>query len=126
MILVQEGVPKAHCKLGAQHRYQEYQILWASLVVGANKNSPEGTQRGNKTRVAQGHTEYRGQVAFVSLILEVQEVATEVGAGGGLHGHLKEEEAKAVHSEGKEAKERAPWTGWVQQETQTAKEEGVV
>lgn len=125
MKLVQEGVPKAHCKLGVQRRYQEYQTLWASLVVGADKNSQKGTQRGNKTRVAQGHTEYRGQVAFVSLILEVQEVAGEVGAGWGLHGHLKEEEAEAVCSEEK-AKKQPLWKGWVQQETQTAKEDGVV
>lgn len=106
MKLVQEGVPKAHCRLGVQHRYQEYQTRWASLVVGADKNSQKGTQKGNKARAAQRHTEYRGQVAFVSLILEVQEVAREAGAGWGLHGYLKEENAEEVCSEGK-AKERA-------------------
>lgn len=120
MKLVQEGVPKAHCKLGVQHRYQEYQTLRALVMVGADKNSQKGSQRGNKARVAQGHTEYRGQVAFVSLILEVQEVAREAGAGWGLHGHLKEERAEEVCSEGK-AKEWVLWKGWVQQETQTAK-----
>lgn len=118
MKLAQEGVPKAHCKLGVQHRYQQYQTLRASLVVEADKNSQE-TQRGNKARVAQGHTEYRGQVASDSLILEVQEVAREAGASWGLHGHSKEEKAEEVCSEGK-AKEWALWKGWAQQETQTA------
>lgn len=101
MKLVQEGVPKAHCKLRVQHRYQGYQTLWALLVLGADKNSQKEIQRGNKARVAQGHTEYRGQVAFVSLILEVQEVAKEVGAGWGRQGHLQEEEAEEVSSKGK-------------------------
>lgn len=101
MRLVQEGVPKAHCKLGVQHRYQGYPTLWASLVVEADKNSQKEIQRGNKARAAQGHTEYRGQVASVSLILEVQEVAKEVGAGWGHQGHLQEEEAEEVSSEGK-------------------------
>lgn len=101
MRLVQEGVPKAHCKLGVQHRYQGYPTLWASLVVEADKNSQKEIQRGNKARAAQGHTEYRGLVASVSLILEVQEVAKEVGAGWGHQGHLQEEEAEEVSSEGK-------------------------
>lgn len=69
MKLVQEGVPKAHCKLGVQHRYQEYQTPWAPLVVGADKDIQKGAQRDNKARVAQGHSEYRGQVVVVSLTL---------------------------------------------------------
>lgn len=80
MKLEQEWVPKAHCKLGVQHRYQEYQTPWAPLVVGADKDSQKGTQRDNKARVAQEHNEYRDQVVFVSWTLEVQVVAREVGA----------------------------------------------
>jgi hypothetical protein len=64
--LVQEGVPKAHCKWGAQHRCQEYQILGAPLVGGLGKDSQKGIQGDNKARVAQGHSEYRDQVALVS------------------------------------------------------------
>lgn len=82
------------------------------MVVEANKNSQMGTQRDNKARVAQGHSEYRGHTEFVSSTLEVQEVAREVGANWGLHGHLKEEKAEEVCQEGK-AKEWALWEGWV-------------
>lgn len=117
--LGQEWVPKAHCKLGV-HRYQEYQTPWAPLVVGADKDSQKGTQRDNKAKVAQGHNEYRDQVVLVSWTLEVQVVARELGADWGLHGHLKEEEAKEVCLEGK-AKEWALWKGWALQGTQTAR-----
>lgn len=88
--------------------------------MGADKDSQKGTQRDNKARVAQGHSEYRGQVVFVSLTLEVQEVAREVEAHWGLRGHLKEGKAEEVCLEGK-AKERALWEGWAQQKTQSAK-----
>lgn len=60
-----EGVPKAHCKWGAQHRCQEYQILGALLVAGGGMDSQKGTQGDNKARVAQEHNEYRDQVAPV-------------------------------------------------------------
>lgn len=60
-----EGVPKAHCKWGAQHRCQEYQILGALLVAGGGMDSQKGTQGDNKARVAQEHNEYRDQVALV-------------------------------------------------------------
>lgn len=62
--LGQEGIPKAHCKWGEQHRSQEYQTLGAPLMGGAGKDSQKGTLRDNKARVAWGHSEYRDQVAL--------------------------------------------------------------
>lgn len=59
-----EGVPKAHCKWGAQHRCQEYQTLGALLVEGADKDSQKGTQGDNKARVVQEHSEYRDHVVL--------------------------------------------------------------
>lgn len=125
MKLVQEGVPKAHCKLGVQHRCQECQTPWAPLVVGADKGSRERTQKDTKARVAQGQSGHRGQVAFVSRTLQGRVAAREVGAHWGLRGHLKEEEAEEVCLEGK-AEEGALRKGWAQQETQTARREGAV
>lgn len=61
-----EEVPKAHCKWGAQHRCQEYQIPGALLVGGAGKDSQKGTQGDNKAKVAPEHNEYRDQVALAS------------------------------------------------------------
>lgn len=62
--LGQEGVPKAHCKWGVQHRCQEYQILGGPLVGEAGKDIQKGTWVDNKTRVAQKHNGYRDQVAL--------------------------------------------------------------
>lgn len=62
--LGQEGVPKAHCKWGTQHRRQEYQTLGAPLVGEAGKDSQKGTQGDNKARVVQGHSEYKDQGAL--------------------------------------------------------------
>lgn len=62
--LWQEEAPKAHCKWGAQHRCQEYQTQGALLVGGVGKDSQKGTQGDNKAKGAQGHSEYRDQVAL--------------------------------------------------------------
>lgn len=62
--LEQEGVPKAHCNSGAQHRNQEYQTLGARSEAGAGKDSQKGTQEDSKARVAWEHSEYKDQVAL--------------------------------------------------------------
>lgn len=62
--LGQEGVPKAHCKWGAQHKHQEYQTLGVLLVGEAGKDNQKGPRGDNKAKVAQGHSEYKDQGAL--------------------------------------------------------------
>lgn len=109
-----EGVPKAHCKQEAQHRCQEYQTLGAPLVGEAGKDTQKGTQGDSKARVAQGHSEYRDQVALVPQTLEDQEVAKEVGEDWGPFVHLQEEAAWGAYPAhlGGKAKKWALYEAW--------------